>query len=156
MSQLECDQTTESVEETERLGGELAASLSSGDVVFLSGPLGAGKSAFARGVAQGLGATNWLGSPTFTIVHEYDTQPYLYHVDLYRLRTESVEELGLEDYFNSSAIVLVEWPERAPALLNALSGTQFFRVKLDLLSPTSRRISMRRVVRNSDGSVENH
>ena len=141
---------TASEEETERLGAELAATLSSGDVVFLSGPLGAGKSAFARGVAGGLGEKNWLGSPTFTIVHEYDTRPFLYHIDLYRLSSESIVELGLEDIFNSASVALVEWPERAFDFLLSLTGNSHIWVQIDVSGPTSRQINIRRVEMNSD------
>lgn len=98
--------------ETESAGAALAASLSAGQVVLLSGPLGAGKTAFTRGLARGLGCdAEAVSSPTFTIVQEYAGPVALQHVDLYRLRPEEVDDLGLDDLLES-AVMAVEWPER--------------------------------------------
>jgi tRNA threonylcarbamoyladenosine biosynthesis protein TsaE len=88
--------------------------LSSGTVVLLYGDLGAGKTAFVRGMARGLGAdSDEVSSPTFTIVQEYRGGPaVLYHVDLYRLAPAEVDDLGLDDMIASGGVVAIEWAER--------------------------------------------
>lgn len=104
-----------SVEETERLGAELASRLESGTVVAFTGDLGAGKTAFVRGMARGLGITERVTSPTFTIVNEYEggVRP-LFHFDLYRLfDSDELYDIGWEDYLSRGGICAVEWSERA-------------------------------------------
>jgi tRNA threonylcarbamoyladenosine biosynthesis protein TsaE len=101
---------------TERLGAALAAQLRAGDAVALFGTLGAGKTTFARGVLRGLGFAGDVASPTFPIVQVYETQPPLWHVDLYRIEHErELEELGLDEA-RLDAALLIEWPERLPRL----------------------------------------
>jgi tRNA threonylcarbamoyl adenosine modification protein YjeE len=106
---------TRSVAETEALGETLAAELSSADVVYLEGELGAGKTAFARGVARGLGASERdVASPTFSLLHEYagpSGEVVLRHLDLYRLgdSARELEVLGLPDSMEG-APVCIEWP----------------------------------------------
>jgi len=106
---------TDSAEQTEALGAELAAALRAGDVVLLRGDLGAGKTTLARGVARALGVTGAVTSPTFTIGHRYEgDRAVVAHVDLYRLGALGGEEPGLlEDYLADGEIALVEWPEHA-------------------------------------------
>jgi tRNA threonylcarbamoyladenosine biosynthesis protein TsaE len=99
---------TGSPEETERLAAALAAGLTAGDVVTVSGELGTGKTTFVRGACRALGVTQAVTSPTFTIGHRYDG---ISHLDLYRFVGLSAAEWGdLEPYFDD-AIVFVEWPE---------------------------------------------
>jgi len=103
---------TDGPEATERAGAELAAGLKPGDVVLVSGELGAGKTTFVRGALRALGVTGPITSPTFVVGHLYDG-PYA-HLDLYRLAGMDGEDPGLlEDYFAPEAIVFVEWPEHA-------------------------------------------
>lgn len=103
---------TRSEAETERIGADLAATLSAGDVVYLSGPLGAGKTAFVRGIARGLGCDlEGVSSPTFTIVQEYGGPVRLQHVDLYRLSSAEADDLALEDLMED-AVMAIEWAER--------------------------------------------
>lgn len=103
-------------EATERLGAELAAQLQAGDVVALFGTLGAGKTTLARGVLRGLGFAGDVASPTFPIVQVYDTDPPLWHVDLYRIEHEhELQELGLDEA-RLDAALLIEWSERLPRL----------------------------------------
>ncbi len=102
-----------SEEETAAAGERLAARLGPGDVLLLHGDLGAGKTAFVRGLARGLGAAaDDVSSPTFTLIQEYRGRVRLYHVDLYRLQPIEVGDLGLEELTLGDAIVAVEWAER--------------------------------------------
>ena len=103
---------THSEGETGALGRQLARRLSAGDVVLLEGPLGAGKTAFVRGLAEGLGASpDDVSSPTFTLVQFYPGRPSLQHVDLYRLTPVEVDDLALEDLLEE-AVMAIEWPDR--------------------------------------------
>ena len=105
-----------SAEATERAGAELAATLEPGDVVLVSGELGAGKTTFVRGALHALGVTGPVTSPTFVVGVAYEgTHGPLAHLDLYRLAGMGGEDPGLLDpYFAPDAIVFVEWPEHAP------------------------------------------
>jgi tRNA threonylcarbamoyladenosine biosynthesis protein TsaE len=102
-----------SEEETAAAGAALASVARGGDVITLSGPLGVGKTAFARGFIKGLGHEGEVPSPSFAIVQPYeDLEPAVWHVDFYRIEDESeIEELGLD--VAADAVLLVEWPERA-------------------------------------------
>jgi len=110
--------TSSSEAETIRIGRDVGLGLRPGDVVLLEGPLGAGKTAFVRGLADGLGCDpDAVTSPTFTIVQEYPGTTPVQHVDLYRLSPVEVDDLGLEDLMAAS-VLAVEWPGRwrsAPA-----------------------------------------
>ena len=105
---------TAAEEQTAAAGERLARSLQAGDVVLLYGDLGAGKTAFVRGMARGLGADpDEVSSPTFTIVQEYaGSAATLYHVDLYRLESVEVDDLGLEELVSGDGVVAIEWAER--------------------------------------------
>ena len=100
--------------DTEAAGERLAATLAPGDVILLHGPLGAGKTAFVRGLARGLGADpDDVSSPTFTLIQEYrGGKMPLFHVDLYRLESSEVDDLGLDELMSGQAIVAIEWAER--------------------------------------------
>lgn len=90
----------------------LANEVSEGTVIWLVGPLGVGKTTFARGFLKGKGFEGEVRSPTFNLVHEYHTKPKVCHADLYRIeKPEDVWELGLDEYLQDS-ILLIEWPER--------------------------------------------
>ena len=112
---------TNSAEETRKLGEKLAEELRAGDVILLEGPLGAGKSELARGVARGLGVRETVTSPSFTILNVYDSgRVPLYHFDWYRLKdAEELFEMGMEEYLGGDGIALVEWPGRCPEALPA-------------------------------------
>ncbi len=101
---------------TERLGEALAPALRPGDVLALSGPLGAGKTCFVAGLARGLNPAARVRSPSFTLVNEYRGPLPLFHLDLYRIDTPDADALGLEEYAERGALV-VEWGERLPAAL---------------------------------------
>ena len=102
-----------SAEETEALGAELAVRLRPGDVGAYTGDLGAGKTAFTRGIARGLGIPEGVTSPTFTIVNEYEGGRLpLFHFDLYRLGDpEELFDIGWEDYLARGGVCAVEWSE---------------------------------------------
>ena len=107
-------------EETEALGKELAAHLRPGNVIAYLGDLGAGKTAFTRGLAQGLGCTGRVTSPTFTIVNEYEGQIPLFHFDMYRLSdADDLFDIGWDDYLSRGGICAVEWSERIEDALPA-------------------------------------
>lgn len=109
------------VAQTEQIGAQLGALLQSGDVLCLVGDLGAGKTAFARGVAAGWRSITPVTSPTFVLIHEHrraQDAARLHHIDAYRL--ESLEDavlLGLEDIFASQSAVIIEWADRIAPLL---------------------------------------
>lgn len=113
---------TTSAEQTAAFGARLGKLLVSGDVICLSGPLGAGKTALAAGIAKGWGALEPANSPTFVFVHEHhragDATP-LYHVDCYRLASDDdALSVGIEDILDGQAIAVVEWPERIASFLS--------------------------------------
>lgn len=100
---------------TRLLGAELSSRLKAGDVVFLHGDLGAGKTTLVRGLLEALGHTEPVRSPTFNIVQTFETDPPVMHADLYRV--ESWRGTGVEDYLDSH-LCLIEWPERAGGLID--------------------------------------
>lgn len=110
--------------DTQQLAGKIAAVLQSGEIIALHGNLGAGKTVFSRGFARGLGITEPVTSPTFTIAQEYPCQhqncTLLYHLDMYRIDdSDSAIAFGIDEYlYNPNAIALIEWPERIPDLLD--------------------------------------
>lgn len=109
---------TGSQEETARFGEALAPLLEPEDIICLNGDLGAGKTAFARGVARGLGVEGYVTSPTFTLINEYQGRLPLYHMDVYRLEAPGeMEDLGYEEYFYGDGVTLIEWAEKVPELL---------------------------------------
>jgi tRNA threonylcarbamoyladenosine biosynthesis protein TsaE len=110
--------TTTSPEETRILGAALAPALIPGDVISLSGDLGAGKTVFVQGVARALSVEGRVTSPTFTIVHEYRGRHRILHIDVYRLNSfQEVLDLGFEELLDPEAIMLVEWGEAVAPLL---------------------------------------
>ncbi len=117
---------TKSPEQTEMLGKKLAAFLRPGDVIAYYGDLGAGKTAFTRGLAAGLGIREAVTSPTYTIVNEYlSGRMPLFHFDMYRLSSsEELFDIGWEDYLARGGVCVVEWSENvADALTDAISIT---------------------------------
>jgi tRNA threonylcarbamoyladenosine biosynthesis protein TsaE len=101
---------TSSVDETQALAAELAALAEPGDLVVLAGDLGAGKTAFTQGFGRGLGVTEPITSPTFTLVQQYDGRLRVHHVDVYRLdQLAEVADLGLAELLDDGGVVLIEW-----------------------------------------------
>ena len=132
---------TAAEEETEQAGEALARTLTRGDVVLLYGELGAGKTAFVRGMARGLGAnTEDVSSPTFTIIQEYAAaSATLFHVDLYRLEPAEIEDLGLDDMLDAGGIVAIEWAGRWPG-----RPRQAIEVRIEAAGEGRRRIAVTR------------
>jgi tRNA threonylcarbamoyladenosine biosynthesis protein TsaE len=129
---------TRSPEETRRLGEAIGRWLSGGEVLALSGDLGAGKTTLVQGIAKGAGVqTPYVTSPTFILVNTHFGRIVLHHIDLYRLnRPDQVEELGLFDYFSSDAAAVIEWAERALSLL----PTERLTISMNVLSENDREI----------------
>jgi tRNA threonylcarbamoyladenosine biosynthesis protein TsaE len=117
----------------------VAADLQAGAVLLLSGNLGAGKTAFVRGLAEGLGVDpGEVSSPTFTLVHEYRGGTLtLFHVDLYRLDRAATDDLGLDELGVANGVLAIEWPDR---LTHVLDGAR--RVSIEIIDDTTRRISI--------------
>lgn len=130
---------TKSESETEALGARLAAVLPNGSVVAMYGDLGAGKTAFVRGMARGMGLTARVSSPTFTIVNEYLGQRELIHFDMYRLSgADELFDIGWEDYLARGAVCAVEWSENVE---DAFFGDEV-RVRIEKLSTNERKITL--------------
>lgn len=109
---------TNSPEETRKLGEETGKRLEEGDVVSLTGELGAGKTCFTQGIGIGLGITEGIRSPSFIIVNQHQGRVPLYHIDLYRLEDISqIYELGYEEYLYGKSACVIEWGERIEPLL---------------------------------------
>jgi tRNA threonylcarbamoyladenosine biosynthesis protein TsaE len=128
---------TRSQEETEALARAVAVHLRAGDVLRLSGPLGAGKPAFVRGRAAGLGIDpTEISSPTFTLIHEYrGGRLRLFHADLYRLGPTDAGDLGLEEVGVEDGVLAIEWPDR---LAHSLEGA--IEVEIEIVDETTRRV----------------
>ena len=101
-----------SAEDTKKIAAEFAKSLKSGDVLCMSGDLGAGKTAFVQGLAAGLGVLDYVNSPTFTIVNEYSGDLPLYHFDVYRIGDSSeMFDIGFDEYLDGDGVTVIEWAE---------------------------------------------
>ena len=130
---------TESEAETIIEGEKLGQTLSPGAVIALYGGLGAGKTAFTRGIAEGLGIKMCVQSPTFTIVNEYPGEIPLFHFDMYRLETEhELFDIGWDEYIERGGVCVVEWSEKVPSAFPPDTIT----VKLENLGERKRRLEI--------------
>ena len=131
---------TNSAAETRALGEQLASGLRLGDTVILEGELGAGKSELARGIAKGLGVTETVTSPSFTILNVYESgRCPLYHFDWDRLESEEeLYELGMDEYLGGDGIAVVEWAERCPDAV----PEDCIRIRLEATGEETRRITV--------------
>ncbi|MBE5744247.1 MAG: tRNA (adenosine(37)-N6)-threonylcarbamoyltransferase complex ATPase subunit type 1 TsaE [Clostridiales bacterium] len=124
-----------SFNETIKLGEDYAKTLNKGDVILLDGDLGAGKTAFTKGIAKGLGINNEILSPTYAYMNDYNG--VLYHYDCYRLTSgEDAEALGLTDYFYQDGICVIEWSENIKSVL----PKNVKRVTIEKISENKRKI----------------
>ncbi len=131
--------TTRSEEETFRLARKLASGFKGKEIVLMTGELGAGKTVFAKGIAAGAGVgnTDRVSSPSFTLVNIYEGKHRVFHVDLYRLEREAeILDLGWEDFLGEG-IVLVEWAEKLTLPVNGI------RVRIEVVGDDERRITIR-------------
>ena len=128
---------TENEKQTQQVAIEFAKTLKTGEVILLSGDLGAGKTAFTKGIAKGLNITDEVVSPTYSYLNIYGD--YLYHYDCYRLSSgEDAEALGLTDYFGEDNICVIEWSENIADVLPKTVR----KVKIEKLSETKRKITI--------------
>ena len=128
---------SKSVEDTENTGAAFVKSIPKSSVVAMYGELGAGKTAFVRGMARGLNSNSRVTSPTFTIVNEYSGDTELFHFDMYRLKSgDELFDIGWEDYLSRGGICVVEWSENVK---DAFDGSEL-SVTIEKLSDTERKI----------------
>lgn len=142
---LTLDSISHSAAQTQRMGMRLGELLQGGELILLDGQLGTGKTTFTQGLAQGMGITENVNSPTFILLKEYAGQllsrtpprrgPALYHFDLYRLDdTEEMIDLGFEDYFYSNGVCVVEWAEKAASFW----PTEHLNIRMKMMTETKR------------------
>src|SRR5206468_8686543 len=128
-----------SVTQTQRCGSQLAQHLVPGTIILLEGDLGAGKTTFTKGLAQGLGVEGYVNSPTFTLVNEYEGRLPVYHLDCYRLNSaQEALDFGVEEYLYGDGVTIIEWPERISEVL----PTDSIRVVLSYLTETKRSLRL--------------
>jgi len=109
---------TKAHKDTILLGERIGRSLKTDDIVALSGELGAGKTTLIQGIAKGLGVQNWVTSPTFTLINEFEGKLNLYHIDLYRIENiDDAEDLAIEEYFTKGGVTVIEWAEKIAPIL---------------------------------------
>lgn len=133
------DLISQSPDHTRHLGARLGELLRGGELVLLEGDLGAGKTAFTQGIAEGLQVRQVVSSPTFTLLKEYEGRLPLYHFDLYRLDDPlEILDLGFDEYFSGSGVCVVEWADRAEEVWPA----EHLRIGFTMVSETQRRLLM--------------
>ena len=131
---------TRNEQETEALGERLGRAILPGTVIAYYGDLGAGKTAFTRGIARGLGVTDRVTSPTYTIVNEYEGRLPVFHFDMYRLdSSEDLFDIGWEDYLARGGVCCVEWSERVE---DVLEDALVISIHKDDLEPDTRHITI--------------
>jgi len=129
--------SSSSASQTRKIGRVIARRLKGGEIILLSGCLGAGKTVLAQGIAQGLGIPKQeVTSPTFILLRLHQGRHSLHHFDFYRLKPEDILGLGYEEYFYAQAVTLIEWPERLKFLL----PKEFLKIKLALGSTNQRHL----------------
>ena len=131
---------SESPAKTKRLGERIGKLLLPGDVIALTGELGSGKTILTKGIARGMGIKgDPVRSPSFVLIKEYPGKVPLFHFDLYRLKKpEELNTLGYEEYFSGKGVVVIEWAERAKALL----PEEYLEIELSTLNKDERRITL--------------
>ena len=126
-----------SIDSTRQVGRAIGANSLQGDIVLLSGGLGAGKTTLTQGILWGLGSTEYARSPTFVLVNEYTARLKVYHMDLYRLDSfDDLDGLGLDDYLFADGLCVIEWADKAPRYFPA----DTLDVSIEVTSETGRNI----------------
>lgn len=145
---------TASAQETEQLGQRLGQGLKPGAVIAYSGDLGAGKTAFTRGLARGLGIEDPITSPTYTIVNEYPGKIPLFHFDMYRLgSSEDLFDIGWEDYLTRGGVIAVEWSERVEDAFDEVENLIRIHIRRDPENDDGRTITIEGGVSDADLSL---
>ena len=135
---------SEDPEYTFQLGKNLGMLLAPGDVVALVGELGAGKTTLTQGIVRGLGVSeeHYIGSPTFTLINEYEGRMPVYHLDFYRVETPAeIENLGLEEYLYGEGVAVIEWADKIETLL----PKEHMMITLEYVDPTVRGLEIKGV-----------
>ena len=134
-----CELYTNCFEETQAVGRLIGSNAGPGDVLLLSGGLGAGKTCLTQGVLWGLGSEDFVRSPTFVLISKYTARINLYHMDLYRLDTvEHIEDLGIDEYLEGHGICVIEWAEKGSPLFSE----EHLKIQMDWEDETSRKITL--------------
>ena len=124
--------------QTRKIGMKLGKLAASGDVIFLVGSLGAGKTCLTQGIARGLGIHEYTASPSFVLVREYKGKLPLYNIDLYRLdRIEEVAQLGLNDYLYGNGVCVIEWADKGLTVL----PEKHLLIEMQIISPLKRKLN---------------
>lgn len=132
---------TKSEEDTRLFAQKIAAYLQAGDIILYSGEMGAGKTAFTKGLAEYFGTEEEVTSPTFALVHEYPTRVPIFHFDLYRIADyDELYAIGFFDYLDRGGILAVEWSENIPELADELENV--ININIQKLSENERRITV--------------
>ena len=133
---------TKNLNHTIKLGKQFAKKLKKGDVVALTGNLGSGKTSLTQGIARGLGVKGYIRSPSFKLINEYKGAVPVFHFDLYRVNNIfDIENLGYRDYFYNNGVTIIEWAEKAKAIL----PDEYWQVNLFNLGGTRRKIIIKKV-----------
>jgi len=131
---------TKNYKETILLGERIGKHLKPDDIVALSGCLGAGKTTLIQGIAKGLGVENWVTSPTFTLINEFEGKLNLYHIDLYRIENiDDAEDLAIEEYFTKGGVTVIEWAEKIDSIL----PEKTIRIGIKIVSENERSIDIK-------------
>lgn len=137
---------SQSEQETRNIAGEIAEKLVPGDVILFTGEMGAGKTAFTKGLAEFFGTDEEVSSPTFALVHEYPGRVPVFHFDLYRIfGFDDLYAIGFFDYLDRGGIIVVEWSENVPELAPELENNgleNVVRVDITKLSENEREINV--------------
>ena len=138
------EKITNNRDETLNFAENLAKQIVAPKIIVLSGDLGAGKTTFSKGFAKGLGISETITSPTFTLLNEYSGDKNLYHFDMYRLSSkEEAYELGFENYFeNNDGIILVEWAENVKGLFTP----PYLKVLIEKIDENKRKFTLEEIV----------
>jgi tRNA threonylcarbamoyladenosine biosynthesis protein TsaE len=132
---------TKNADQTRRLGAKFAKLLKKGDIIFLNGDLGVGKTTFVQGIAFAFGNEGFARSSSFTLVSEYKAKDCkLFHLDLYRLQNVNIWDLGFEEYLYSSNITLIEWADR----LSDIKNDKTWELNFDYVDVDKRKITIKK------------